>query len=850
MVTAASRTLSARKPASCAGKGHVMPLKTLLAVLSLRVLCATAFAQDVGRISLPASDLVTGAKPYSLAVNLVTNVSAENLRVSVQLRRSEAGASSVPVAGTQEVAIRQPVPTAPETRQVGSAVRKLEIAIRSTDLAEGEYTGEVTLEAGARSQKQTISFFRMPQDKPAEFPFGVYAVTFPKTESEQESLLREIRSAGLNFLALGHMHQMGGLSRIFDRGARLGMEFIPSVNTAGAGGGADARGYLANGDGCGNCLNHPVVRQEAAKALVALIHHYRTHPAFSGKVYFGDDFTLPLKFKAGVACMACYCDRCRMQFKELAGSEPPRAPTNTVGGIVAADDLWLRWMRYRCGEIFGGFMQELENAKNKSEPGVALAPIHGWSEQPFTRVDVGIYPPLSQTMTAVSSYSYPNLRMQRKDLIAHFELAKMGNRGKDVWMLGLLAMCNTVASPLQVRQNYWNQLAGGYKLISFFSWHDLSSVRAAGETNRAQAAVDALVQCGQHKDWILPAIPFWQDPVASNAVLYSFTTESFDSAREGAGMNHLHKIMGFLREAMSQHVPMKAMAEEEILEPKALGALTSLSLCDARTLPANVVKAIEDYAAAGGRVYQDLDACVPIKGAVKMSAETMVALAGDGTAGRTKVSSPLVTLREFPGGASASYHVFVNNSADRYWGLPFNYGKAQVNYDNDALVRDDSVACVAEFARKDRWLFDMSTGQPLGSTDSPLKLKIEPSWGMVVCALPFPSAQLRVTAPRSAKLGDVACIRIEMLNDRNRALDAAFVVRVDVKRPSGHASRYSRHVGFKGACEFLLPLGRNDETGTWTLSIEGGFPRKQETIRLKVGESGRQPADLLNVISL
>ncbi|MFZ4395464.1 MAG: hypothetical protein ACOYOU_07540 [Kiritimatiellia bacterium] len=182
-----------------------------------------------------------------------------------------------------------------------------------------------------------------------------------------------------------------------------------------------------------------------------------------------------------------------------------------------------------------------------------------------------------------------------------------------------------------VRQNYWNQLAGGYKLVTFFSRHDLSSVRAAGETNRAQAAMDAL----------------------------------------------------------------------------------------------------------------------------KMSAETMVALAGDGTAGRTKVSSPLITLREFPGGASASYHVFVNNSAGRYWGLPFNYGKAQVNYDNDALVRDDSVECLAEFSRKDRWLFDMSTGQPLGSTDPPLKLKIEPSLGMVVCALPFPSAQLRVIAPRSAKLGDV-----------------------------------------------------------------------------------------------
>ena len=822
-----------------------MRTRELAIAAALLALSAPAFAQDAARMTLPASDLVTSAKPYVLTMELGSNVNAGIVSVSVRLRRCEEGLVSEPVTGAGDIDVRQPVPASAAPAQAGSAPRQFEIAVNAADLAEGEYAGDIALEIGSRTQRQAIAFFRMPRDKPADFPFGVYAVNFPKTPPDQEALLREMRATGLNVMSLGHMREIGGLGPIFDRAARLGMQFMPSVNTAGAGRRSeDMLVRLAGGEPRGVCLNRPEVRRDSAQALAALVRHYGTHPAFCGKVYYGDDFTLPLACKDGKTCMACYCDYCRRQFKDLTGSEPPTAPER-AGGVIPADDLWLRWMRYRCGEIFGGFMKEMEQATNQADPRVALGLIHGWSEQPFTRVEVGVYPPLSQTATALSSYSYPNLRMQRKDLISHFDLAKMGHRDKEVWMLGLLAMCNTIASPLQVRQNYWNQLAGGYKFISFFSWFDLANARAAGQADRARAALDALTRCGQHKDWILPAVPYWQDPEASSAVLYSFATECFDATREGAGINHLRKIMAFLREALAQHVPMKVLSEEEIGEPDAIRQLTSLSLCDARALPTNVWKAVEDYAAAGGRVTLDLDSRIPVKGATRMSVETQVALAGDCSPGRTKISSPMVTVREFPCGRSASYHVFVNNSADRYWGMPFNYGSPQGNYDHDALVRDDPVEATVEFSRKDRWLFDMSTGAPLGSSAVPLALKLEPSWGMVACALPSRSAELRATGPRRAKTGDLARFRLEMLDDRGRLLDAAFVAKVDVMRPGGRASRYGRYVAFRGSGEFVLPLGLNDETGSWAVSIQGGFPRTSTTLRLAVADSGRKPADLV-----
>jgi hypothetical protein len=106
---------------------------------------------------------------------------------------------------------------------------------------------------------------------------------------------------------------------------------------------------------------------------------------------------------------------------------------------------------------------------------------------------------------------------------------------------------------------------------------------------------------------------------------------------------------------------------------------------------------------------------------------------------------------------------------------------------------------------------------------------------------------LRVTGPARAELGGEARFRLEMLDAGGKRLDAPFVVKVLVTTPSGRVSRYSRAAGFQGSDEFILPLGGNDETGRWTLTLEGGYPRKTKTIRLAVAESERKPANRLTL---
>ena len=71
-------------------------------------------------------------------------------------------------------------------------------------------------------------------------------------------------------------------------------------------------------------------------------------------------------------------------------------------------------------------------------------------------------------------------------------------------------------------------------------------------------------------------------------------------------------------------------------------------------------------------------------------------------------------------------------------------------------------------------------------------------------------------------------------------------MQAEIRTPSGRSSRYSCYFGLRdGSGEFRLPLGVNDEVGTWTVTFEGGFPRTRTTRRLQVTE-GPAPRALLS----
>lgn len=780
-------------------------------------------------VTLPPSDVVAGTRPYVIALKAPPAFDGRSGQATLVLRRAEPGLEQAPPV-TSSTAFVFAKGDTKAARNVAA------LAVDVSALAEGEYTGQLALAVGGAKHTAAVRFFRVPQGRPRQFPFGIYATPFGKTPQEHEATLRSLEACGINLLCQ-HMGTMGKLTAVYDRAARLAMTFMPSANSCGWGVKmTDAmKGRLAGGDATRlACLNNPAVRQGAAKLFADWLREYVSHPAFSGMVYYGDDFALQTKStKDGGIELACFCDTCRKDYKKTTGRDIPQTCQPRTG-VVPADHPYLQWMRYRCLNLYAGFMREMQKAKNSVDPAIRIGSIHGWSEQPFINLASAVYAPLSQSACdAVSSYCYPELVSPRMDFITQYEIARMADRDKDVWMLGELGVFHFMSPPWMVRQNYWNMLAGGYKLIAFFSWHDYVKAKEKGWEKEADAAVAALTQCARHKDWVLPAAAMWKDPDVRDAMLYSFSTDAFEIQPLWRGGEHQEEITALYREALRRHVPMRIVGEDEVRAGKLTG-YDSLCLHGVRVLPADVHKAIKAYAASGKAVYVPMGGKVGVGGSRRASFETALALIARSRKPPVQIDHRDVTFREFVAG-DARYYVFVNNACDHYWGMSCSWGNTKATYKDAEKVLDPPVQAKVTFRDKGRRLFDLSTGDSPGRTDEPLTLELEPSWGRVLVALPASKAVLAVDGPKAAAQGATASFRLRMLDGDGKVINGAFAAKATVQAPSGRASRYSGFLGLgAGTGKFALPIGANDEVGKWTLLFEGGLPRKSVRAELEV----------------
>ena len=820
------------------------------------VLLTLAFASTVSaeadpatalQIKLPSSDVVDSRTPYRLELSLDETVAGAAAEVLVEIQsRDSVTATREPVRGELKM---------PPSATQGPG--KMNVLLDASSLADGEYAGKVILRSGARTVEKAIAFFRMAENSPDHRVLGIYAMDIPALPALDASL-GKLHEMGITVLAPHAFGLQGGNLRLMDRAARFGMRVQPALHLWRK---DDRHGPEADFsiDGAGEthkagCRNRPGTRKRLAEIMGSFLREHLQHPTFSGTIYTGDDCFLPGSFSEGKADVSCYCDYCLKDFREATDLVAPKAATAT-GAIVGTGDPWLRWMRYRCETNYGGFVKALEAMKDSIDPGVRIGLAHGAPDNPFVTVSTGLYGPLTQQTDVVSSYCYPFLRSPVSDLICHYEIGRMGNREKPVWMLGIFSADNTVVPGWQVRLNYWNMLAAGYQRMALFSWYQFwprySDKNYRGRARLVQG-VEALSRCGAHKDWILPAAQHWARSRAPFAMLYSFTTEAYDVSPEHRGNLHSKRICEFYRLALRYQLPLDVICEEEIREG-ILGDYEAVCLHDVRRMPNDVHRVMSKYAKMGERVLVDPDyrytdawhpnEVVQIEGALAMAPETMVAVLSDRMDRPVTVSGTDIIVRRFES-SDLEYYVFVNAYTDRYSGMYYSYRDAAANHEKAALVRDEPASAEVRFAAGGRWLFDMYTGEPVGKTDAPLTLSLEPSWGRVLVALPNPRAELKGTVPQSAKQGDTVACELEMLDAEGKRLKGAFVAKVTVKSPSGQISRCSDYVGLHdGLGEFRLPLGVNAEVGKWEVVVEGGFPRRaaRHTVAVARGPGASLP---------
>ncbi len=796
-------------------------------------------------VVLPSSDVVDSHCPY--VVRLAGEGLAEHaqgLRARVELR--PAGNGAEPVSLPAEVSA--PPENAPRGKAPGAGAGEWRVRLDVSGLQEGEYEGALILARDDREWREPVQFFRMPEPAPAQFPFGIYAVPVPPDRAGRDRTFARLRALGLNLIC-EHMSSFDEQAAVMDRAARAGLRFRPSLNVRAGDCPPDWRARFGrpspHGPPAVACLAHPRMQALAAARFTEALAGAARHPAFSGTVYYGDDLFLAVRFAQGEAWLSCYCEHCLARYREAGGGEAPVTPEARVG-TVPDDDPWLGWMRHRCADQYAGLIRAIDTARAAVAPTVAVGLCHGWPDNPFSAVATGIYGPLTQPTAVVSSYCYPFLRSPAADLICHYEIARMGQRDKEVWMLGLLAADHTVAPPWQVRQNYWNMLAAGYRSIAFFSWWDCFKIEAEGEPPqlaRLEASLAALGECGRHAEWVLPVAQHWRVPPAGVAALYSFTTEAFDVAPRNHGHRHSKAVCALYREALRRQVAMEIVCEEEICDG-VLERFQALCLHDVRALPAGVKAIIERFAAAGGLVLTDPDylytdgwhpgARVEVAGALDLAPSSMAWLLRDRHPPAVTADNDDVTVRRLTAGG-LDYLVVVNNFPDRYWGMTYSYGCRDDNYRRAALVRDEPARVRLRFADPGRTLYDLASGEPLGSTADPLDLELGPSAGRVLAMLPAGRACLTVRAAAAIRCGEALPCAIEMRDGNGVRLRGAFAVRATVLAPDGRPTRQGGMVAVPdGAAEFVARFGVNATPGVWRLRFEGGLPRGTVETELSV----------------
>jgi len=807
-----------------------------LVLAAMAVCAAIARNADALEVKLPLSDLTRSDLPFVITVPFPDGV--DKLDVSVMVNRAEAGLKESPAIAARLVA---------ERPAEGDPICRLKLD--SSALAEGEYAGEITVKAGEAEQKQAFAMFRMPEGKPSRgIPYGTYAVRYGNNDAEAQAVVDMLAAHGIDLIQT-HINDIWKVNKPYDRAARLGIEFMPSVTTIGLGIKQSDEFHIFFSDGDKPkwpwaCMNNATAREKASEAFAEAVKGFKQHAGFSGFIYYGDDLTIPVKRADGKTFLGCYCDYCRNDFKQRTGLDAPKETTEKTG-VIPADDPYLRWMLYRCESVYGDFVKAMRTAKDSVDPALKIGMIHGWSGQPFINLAAASYSPITHRYAdAVSSYTYPNHRYPRMNFIPHYEMARMGNREKDVWMLGILGMNNTLMHDFVVNQNYWLMLAAGYKMIAYFGWYEYDDARVEkkGKVPHLQETIDAHVRVGQHKNWLFPAAAHWQQEPARHAVLFSFTTEAADVWPVDRGFEHLTDVMAFYCEALRQRVPMEFVSEDEIRNG-ILSNYDGLCLYAVKALPEDVHKAISDYAASAKKVYVSKSK-VGVPGGVACSLETAAALCRDQVNPAVEIVDRDVIARDFISGG-LRYYVLVNNYADRYYGLVFDYKNPEVNYEQGRMIQahNRALAGSAEFRDKGRWLFDMSTGEPLGRSDQPYAYNLEPSWGQVIVSLPVDRARMKITGTEKVKQGEAASWKIEMVDKAGKLVSGAYTVKAEIATPSGRRSRYSCFFGLKdGTGTLPLPIGVNDETGTWKVSIEGGFPREKVVEKLRVTEGDREGA--------
>ena len=124
--------------------------------------------------------------------------------------------------------------------------------------------------------------------------------------------------------------------------------------------------------------------------------------------------------------------------------------------------------------------------------------------------------------------------------------------------------------------------------------------------------------------------------------------------------------------------------------------------------------------------------------------------------------------------------------------------------------------------RPSGFVYDLTTGESVSAVSSNGRLHVEhqfgPADGTVFMVTERAIAGVELTAPREAGLGQAVRIRIDVVGEEGKRIEAVVPVHVDILDAEGESAEFSGYYGARdGRVDITLDLAVNDKPGNWII---------------------------------
>lgn len=793
------------------------PAKEAVGTVEWRNLPGAQTGQWSGWVYLNAGTNQTAAgQGVSPAVSGKVSLPLYNYRRGMILpcRITVQNSLDVPVVGQVVAAVRD------ENREVRGEVfeislgakagQELKWAVDTGSLASKPYRLECRMVSGTNVHWASSAAFEIIPPRNPGLLFGLYGL--PRATRMQ--VIRYLEDAQQHNVTLDNGHYNGGNNAFyFDMAAACGVNLAPCAHENlwpyGLPKGAIPQQADNGAVSDWPCFRDPVSREWAKERLVSVLTNLSQYPAFCDRIGFHDDVALRTVSVGKEKFLTCYCPLCREAFKQETGLEPPmRTKVQWAEAVIDDNDPWLRWNIFRVHDCYADYTKSLSEVIDHTASQVKLGSFVVKNLNP----EAGLYAYYHMAPCgAVSCYDYP--RATGMDANAFFmrQSGMMGNRQKESWMLNWiggdpsLAMGTDTASPGEVRCQFWNMLAAGNHLISFFRYGEPGTKWCIEDTE----ALEELGRVGGIAKKVGPLFGVAHPAAAKVSVLCSFTDYCGSMLRNIDGWwNVRAALRNAFFAAFEENLAPEILAEEELIAGQT-GHYQVIIVPNMRFIRKAALAELEKLAAQGKLVLINANSPVSIRGAVQCRTSRELAERARQAIGALALDphSSQVTVQQFLAPGLAMY-VLVNQvpGADR---IKTRYAKAM------------PAALAATVSNAKAAYYDLLEAKalPVGP-DVTVAIHLPAAGGGIVVAYDEAVGAVEVEPEGTGALGEGEQITFTVRTKAGGISSGTHLLEVVVSNAYGQSAEYSQTlVAEAGRRTVSIPIADNDPMGPWKVSV-------------------------------